>query len=125
MTGYSSYCRLAICGSFLALAALVLANRAAAQVDPWEFEVYPYATEGRGVVELEMDNAVVVNGHSQSGNGTSGGTFRSQGMWYNGNELTYGLTDRIEAAAYLNFSQPSGHGFWWAGDKVRLRGRLF
>ncbi len=24
-------------------------------------------------------------------------------MWYNEHELTYGLTDRIEAAAYLNF----------------------
>jgi hypothetical protein len=20
---------------------------------------------------------------------------------------------------------PSGHGFWWTGDKLRLRGRLF
>ena len=40
-------------------------------------------------------------------------------------ELTYGLTDRIEAAAYVDFAQPSGHGFWWAGDKLRLRGRLF
>jgi hypothetical protein len=121
----ASFCRLVICGSFLAAAALVLANCAAAQIDPWEFEVYPYATEGRGVVELETDNAVVPNGHSQGGNGTAAGTFRSQGMWYNGNELTYGLTDRIEAAAYLDFAQPAGHGFWWAGDKVRLRGRLF
>jgi hypothetical protein len=35
------------------------------------------------------------------------------------------LTDRIEIAAYLNLAQPSGHGLWWAGDKLRLRGRLF
>jgi hypothetical protein len=103
----------------------ILPSRAFAQLDPWEFEVYPYATESRGVVELETDNAVVANGHSQGGEGTAAGTFRSQGMWYNGNELTYGLTDRIEAAAYLNLAQPSGHGFWWAGDKFRLRGRLF
>jgi hypothetical protein len=103
----------------------LLSNRAAAQVDPWEFEVYPYKTEGRGVVELETDNAVVANGHSQGGNGTAAGTFPSQAMWYNGNELTYGLTDRVEAAAYVDFAQPSGHGFWWAGDKLRLRGRLF
>ncbi len=99
-------------------------SRAAAQLDPWEFEVYPYATEPRGNIELESDNAVVANGHSQGENGTAAGTFRSQGMWYSGNELTYGLTDRIETTAYLNFAQPSGHGFWWAGDKVRLRGRL-
>ena len=96
-----------------------------AQVDPWEFEVYPYATESRGMIELETDNAVVANGHSSGGDGTAKGTFKSQAMWYNGNELTYGLTDRIEAAAYLDSAQPSSHGFWWAGDKFRLRGRLF
>jgi hypothetical protein len=110
---------------FLLSIPLLRASRAAAQIDPWEFEVYPYATEPRGMIELETDNAVVANGHSEGGNGTAVGTFRSQGMWYNGNELTYGLTDRIEAAAYLNFAQPSGHGFWWAGDKFRLRGKLF
>jgi hypothetical protein len=100
-------------------------KRAQAQVDPWEFEVYPYATEPRGMLEVESDNTVVLNGHSQGDNGTAAGTFRSQGMWYNGNELTYGLTDRIEAAAYLDFAMPSGHGFWYAGSKFRLRGRLF
>jgi hypothetical protein len=96
-----------------------------AQIDPWEFEVYPYATTERGVLELETDNAVVANGHSQGGQGVAAGDFRSQGMWYNGNEITYGLTDRIEAAAYLNFAMPSGHGFWYAGNKIRVRGRLF
>ena len=111
----------------LALAAAILffASHAHAQVDPWEFEVYPYATEGPGVLELETDNAVVANGHSEGGEGTSSGQFRSQGMWYNQYELTYGLTDRIEAALYLNMAQPSGHGYWYAGSKYRLRGRLF
>jgi hypothetical protein len=109
----------------LVAAILSLAARAHAQVDPWEFEVYPYATEGPGVIELETDNAVVTNGHSAGGEGTAAGAFRSQGMWYNQYELTYGLTDRIEAAAYLNMAQPSGHGYWYAGSKYRLRGHLF
>ena len=100
-------------------------DSAIAQVDPWEFEIYPYATEQRGVAELEMLNSVVANGHRQGPNGTAKGTYSSQGLWYNAYELTYGLTDRIEAAAYLNLAQVRGHGFWWAGDKVRLRGRLF
>jgi len=112
-----------VIGSLLSLP-FISPSQASAQLDPWEFEVYPYATESRGVIEFETDNAVVANGHSQGGEGTAAGTFRSQAMWYNGNELTYGLTDRIEAAAYLNFSQPSGHGFWWAGNKFRLRGRV-
>ncbi|HXZ87676.1 MAG TPA: hypothetical protein VEF07_03830 [Candidatus Binataceae bacterium] len=111
--------------AILAVALATLApGRARAQVDPWEFEVYPYATEGRGTLELETDNAVVANGHSAGGEGTAAGTFRSQGIWYNQYELTYGLTDRIEAAAYLNLAQVSGHGYWYAGSKYRLRGRL-
>jgi len=109
----------------LAVALFSFAGGADAQVDPWEFEVYPYTTEGPGVMELETDNAVVANGHSAGGEGTAAGTFRSQGMWYNQYELTYGLTDRIEAAAYLNMAQPSGHGYWYAGSKYRLRGHLF
>jgi hypothetical protein len=116
--------RLIVIGFLLGIPFLS-ARRAAAQIDPWEFEVYPYATEPRGMVEVETDNAVVANGHSRGGVGTAAGTFRSQGMWYNGIELTYGLTDRIEAGSYLNLAQPSGHGLWWAGDKLRLRGRLF
>lgn len=100
-------------------------RRASAQVDPWEFEVYPYATEGRGVFELETDNAVIANGHSEGGEGTAAGDFRSQGMWYNQYELTYGITDRIEGAAYLLMASPDGHGYWYAGSEYRLRGRLF
>jgi hypothetical protein len=109
----------------LIVTSLAVARRAEAQLDPWEFEVYPYATEGRGMIELETDNAVIANGHRQGGEGTAAGTFRSQGMWYNQYELTYGLTDRIEAAAYLLMASPSGHGYWYAGSEYRLRGRLF
>ena len=119
------YLRSVLAGLFLVLGILLCAHRADAQVDPWEFEVYPYATEQRGVAELEVDNAVVANGHNQGANGTASGTFPSQAIWYNQYELTYGLTDRIEAAAYLNMAQVPGHGYWYAGSKYRIRGRLF
>ena len=39
--------------------------------------------------------------------------------------LLYGLTDRIEAAGYLNLAKPNGHGLMYAGSKFRVRGRLF
>jgi hypothetical protein len=121
----TNYHRLAICALFVVLGAILLANHVAAQVDPWEFELYPYTTEGRGVAELETDNAVVANGHNQGDNGTSAGTFPSQAMWRNQYELTYGISDRIEAAAYLNLALPRGGGYQYAGSKYRLRGRLF
>ncbi len=121
----TNHCRLAIWSPFLTAAIILFSNRAAAQVNPWEFEVYPYKTQGRGTVELEISNAVVPNGHRQGDNGTAAGTLPSQAMWYNQYELTYGITDRIEAAAYLNLALPRGGGYQYAGSQYRLRGRLF
>lgn len=109
----------------MALAFGTVASPVHAQVDPWEFEVYPYATEGPGVLEIETDNAYIANGHSEPDEGTGGPTYKSQGMWYNQYELTYGLTDRIEAAAYINLAKPEGASYQYAGSKYRLRGRLF
>src|SRR5438094_390816 len=103
---------------------LMAARPASAQIDPWEFEVYPYATLSRGTLEIETNNAVVANGHSAGGEGTSAGIFSSQAMWYNQYELTYGFTDRLEAAFYLELAHPSGTQFWYAGSKYRVRGRL-
>ena len=96
-----------------------------AQVDPWEFEVYPYATTPKGMAEIETDNAVVTAGHTEGGEGAADGTIASQKTWYNAYEFNYGLTDRIEAAFYLNLAQPNGGGLRWAGDNLRLRGRFF
>ena len=98
---------------------------AVAQVDPWEFEVYPYKTVGRGVLEIETNNAVVAKGHKEPGSGLAKGAFPSYGMWFNQYELSYGLTDRIEAAGYLLLAKPNAHGLTYAGSKFRLRGRLF
>jgi hypothetical protein len=110
---------------FLALAGILLARRARAQIDPWEFEVYPVQTLGKGVLEIESLNSVVADGHSEGGAGTSAGTYKSQGMWRTSLELTYGLTDKIEAAAYLNLAKPDGALFQYAGSKFRLRGMFF
>jgi hypothetical protein len=100
------------------------ARPAAAQLDAFEFEVYPYRTMNRGMVELESLNSVIAKGHRDEG-GTSAGTLPSQSMWRTAFELTYGLTDRIEAAAYVNLAKPSGRDLQYAGSKFRLRGSLF
>lgn len=122
----TSFTRISIAALALILISLaIFTGRARAQLDPWEFEVYPYATESRGMLEIETDNAVVAKGHSKPGAGTSSGEHPSSAMWYNQFELTYGLTDRIEASAYLNMAMPSGEGYQYAGSKYRLRGQLF
>ena len=108
----------------IALTGLIGPPQAVSQVDPFEFEVYPYRTLNRGMVELESLNSIVANGHRGEG-GTSKGTLPSQSMWRTAFELTYGLTDRIEAAAYVNLAKPNGGDLRYAGSKFRLRGSLF
>ena len=108
-----------------AAALLAIAVNASAQVDPFEFEVYPYQTVGKGVVELESLNSFVPSGHNHGGNGTSAGDFASQAMYRTALEITYGLSDHVEAAAYLNLAHPNGESFQYAGSKFRLRGSLF
>jgi hypothetical protein len=119
------YLRLTRLAFFLMVTPFLGPHPATGQVDPWEFEVYPYKTVGRGVIEIETDNAIVAKGHKEAGSGLASGTFPSYGMWFNQYEFTYGLTDRIEAAAYLNLAKPNAHGLTYAGSKFRLRGRLF
>ena len=107
-------------------AAILMSNRCAfAQVDPFEFEVYPAQTVGAGMVELELINNFVPKGHSQGGIGSARGNYASNFMYRTALELTYGLTDNLEAAAYLNLAHPNGASFQYAGSKYRVRGSLF
>jgi len=109
----------------VALALLACARSASAQLDPWEFEVYPAQTVGHGMIEIESLNSFVADGHSQGEEGTSAGTYPSNLMYRTALEVTYGLTDKIEAAAYLNLAKPNGASLQYAGSKYRLRGSLF
>ena len=51
----------------------------AAQVDPWEFEVYPYSTTPRGWPNSKATIPSWPSGHSMGGEGTAVGTIPSQG----------------------------------------------
>ncbi len=110
------------CGAF---ALLLLARSAVAQVDPFEFEVYHSQTAGHGMLEIESLNSFVPEGHTEGDAGTSSGDFPSNHMYRTALELTYGLTEKIEAAVYLDLAWPTGAGFQYAGSKYRLRGSLF
>jgi hypothetical protein len=108
-----------------ACALLLMTSPALGQVDPFEFEVYPSQTEGKGVLELESLNTFVPTGHTEGDSGTSSGDFPSEHMYRTALELTYGLTNKIEFAAYLNLAHPNSDTFQYAGSKFRLRGSLF
>jgi len=111
---------------FCAAVILLLARPVLAQVDPWEFEVYPAQTLSKGMMETESLNGFVAKGHHQGDSGTSSGDFASNLMYRTSIEVTYGLTDKLETAAYLNLARPNGEGaFQYAGSKFRLRGSLF
>lgn len=107
------------------LALVLLSHLALAQVDPFEFEVYSSQTEGKGVLEVESLNSFVPDGHTQEDEGTSSGEFPSDLMYRSAVEVTYGLTEKIEAAVYLNVAHPNGASLQYAGSKYRLRGSLF
>ena len=102
-------------------ALIAIPARRALALNPFEFEVYPYATEGPGVVELEWLQSFVPKGHAATGQDAAA----SNHIYRSSIELTSGLTDRIEAAAYLDLGKPSGHSLDYAGSRYRLRGRLF
>ena len=92
-------------------------------VDPFEFQVYGYDTEGKGNLDPELLSSYIVDGH-KAGNGGSSPTFASQGMMRYAIELEYGLTDKIDFAYYLNLARPDGQDIQYAGSKFRLRGRI-
>jgi hypothetical protein len=104
---------------------LITTGDGRAQVDPFEFEVYQTQTYGAGMFELEWHNSFVPQGHTQGERGTSSGDYASNLMYRTSLETAYGITDRIEAGAYVSFARPNGASFQFAGSKYRLRGSLF
>ncbi|MDD2661055.1 MAG: hypothetical protein PHY54_15480 [Methylococcales bacterium] len=96
---------------------------ARAGVDPFEFQIYGYQTQGKGNLDPELLSSYIVLGH-KAGDGGSSPTFASQSMMRYAIELDYGLTDKIDFAYYLNLARPDGQGLQYAGSKFRFRGRF-
>ena len=110
------------CVTILLLFAMFLPTPAKA-VDPYEFQIYGYATQGKGVFSPQLLNSFVPYGRAEGDGGTSG-TFASQSMMRTAIELEYGLTKKIDFATYINFARPAGEDVQFAGAKARLRGRF-
>src|SRR5260370_15628329 len=95
-----------------------MAASAAAQ-DPFEIEVYGYETGGRGEWELETHLNYAARGTTTY----DGGIAPTEHQTHLALELTRGLTDHWEVAAYVLAAHRPGTGVEYAGWRVRSRVR--
>ncbi|HEX5543865.1 MAG TPA: hypothetical protein VFX10_00145 [Nitrospira sp.] len=107
----------------------LLVNEAQADLDPFEFQIYPYQTGGKGKLDPQLLSSFVPSGFRDGGAGTSAdGTIGSQYMARNAAEFEYGLTRKIDFAYYVNVANSpyfDGGVPQYAGSKFRLRGQFF
>jgi hypothetical protein len=103
---------------FLLIAALPLPARLVAQ-DPFEIEVYGYRTAARAEWELDAHLNYIARGSTAF----DGSVAPSQHQGHLALELTRGLTDHVEVAAYLLSAYRPGAGIEYAGARVRSRVR--
>lgn len=108
--------------TLLLLLALFLPSLSKA-VDPYEFQIYGYATQGKGNFSPQLLNSFIPYGRKEGEGGTSG-TFASQSMMRSAIELEYGLTSKTDVAIYVNFVRPENEAVQFAGSKLRFRGRF-
>lgn len=114
--------------SFLALALVAAASvtpRPACALNFFELEAYPATTEGKGLHEIESHTTYVANGRRPTDEELSGEDFRREGLFRTSIEYNYGLTDKIDAAVYLDLAWPNADEPQYAGNRLRLRGALF
>ena len=83
-----------------------------AGVDPFEFQVYGYQTQGKGNLDPELLSSYIAVGH-KAGDGGSSPTYASQNM------MRYALE-----FDYLNLAKADAQDIQYAGSKFRFRGRI-
>lgn len=101
-----------------AMAGLTPAARLAAQ-DPFEIEVYGYRTAARSEWELDTHLNYIARGTTTFDGALAPGEHQAHLAF----ELTRGLTDHLEMAAYLLSAYRPGSGIDYAGARVRSRVR--
>ena len=89
----------------------------------FELETYPATTEGQGLHEFENLTTFVANGRAKSQDDEDEG--RRHRLVRTSLEYNYGLTDKIDAAMYLDFERANGQDPEYAGSRYRFRGALF
>jgi len=105
--------------------ALLSAAAPAPALNFFELEVYPASTEGQGLHEVENLTTLVANGRRPTGEEASGADPRRHRLLRTTVEYNYGLTDKIDVAAYTDLARENGDELEYAGSRVRARGALF
>ena len=111
--------------TLLFAASLLLAAAPARALNFFELEVYPATTEGQGLHELESVSSYVANGRAPSEAEGEGEEARRHRLFRTSLEYNYGLTDKIDVAAYLDLEWPDGRDPRYAGVRFRGRGALW
>ena len=111
----------------MAAAALVVVaeRRPARALNFFELEAYPATTEGKGLHEIESHSTFVANGRKPTEEEDDGEEPRRQGLFRSSLEYNYGLTDKVDIAAYIDSQWPDGQSPEYAGVRFRGRGALW
>ena len=109
----------------LVIAGSLLAAGPATALNFFELEVYPATTEGKGVHEVESTSTFVANGRRPSEEEVVGEEARRHRLLRTSLEYNFGLTDRVDLAAYVDLQRPNGQDVEYAGVRFRARGGLW
>lgn len=114
----------ALHGVWLAFVCALVATPAHA-LNFFELEVYPATTEGKGLHEIESRSNWVANGRRPTDEELDGEDVRRHRLLRTSFEYNYGLTDKIDIAAYIDLQRPNGGEVEYAGARARIRGAVF
>ena len=109
----------------LVIVGSLLAAGPAVAINFFELEVYPATTEGKGLHEIENLTTLVANGRAATAEEAEGETPRRHRLGRTSLEYEYGLTDKIDLAAYLDLQRTNGADVEYAGSRVRARGAVW
>jgi len=110
---------------FVTVASLLSAAVPASALNFFELEVYPATTEGQGLHEVENLTTFVAQGRRPNEEEAEGEEPRRHRLLRTTVEYNYGLTDKIDVAAYTDLECLNGDALEYAGSRVRARGGLF
>jgi hypothetical protein len=98
----------------------LFASMSAQAMNYFELETYPYNTAARG--EVEVENRMTYSRRGTKEEETPGA---NKGLTRSSFEAVYGVTDKSEVAAYVDYARPRDGEFDRVANRVRYRTRFY